>query len=172
MPEAAADRARVPWWAVLAIALVTFGLDLASKQWALARLDLGEYIPVLGDIFGFELVFNPGAAFSFAAGLTWVLTIIAVIVTVVIVRMSLRLRSWWWAIALATLLGGTLGNLSDRIFREPGIGVGHVVDFLNYNGYFVGNVADIFIVAAAIGIALLAFTGVPLDGPEREPDDG
>ena len=162
-------RTRVPWWAIAAITAVTFGLDLGTKQWALSALSLGEYVPVLGRVFGFELVFNPGAAFSFASGATWVFTGAAIIVTAVIVRLSFRLRSWWWAIVLSMLLGGTLGNLADRLFRDPGFGVGHVVDFLNYNGFFVGNVADIFIVAAAIGIAVLAFVGIPLDGRTHAP---
>ncbi len=162
-------RTRVPWWAIAAITAVTFGLDLGTKQWALSALSLGEYVPVLGRVFGFELVFNPGAAFSFASGATWVFTAAAVIVTAVLVRLSFRLRSWWWALVLSMLLGGTLGNLADRLFRDPGFGVGHVVDFLNYNGFFVGNVADIFIVAAAIGIAVLAFVGIPLDGRTHAP---
>lgn len=164
-------RKRVPWWAIAAITVVTFSLDLGTKQWALSALASGDYVPVLGRVFGFELVFNPGAAFSFASGATWVFTGAAIIVTAVIVRLSFRLRSWWWAIVLSMLLGGTLGNLADRLFRDPGFGVGHVVDFLNYNGFFVGNVADIFIVAAAIGIAVLAFVGIPLEGRSHGPDD-
>lgn len=160
---------RVPWWAIAGISALTFLLDLLSKQWALRALADGTYSPVLGKVFGFELVFNPGAAFSFASGATWVFTIIAVIVTIVIIRVSLRLRSWWWGVTLAMLLGGTIGNLADRLFRDPGFGVGHVVDFLNYNGFFVGNVADVFIVAAAILLTVLAFLGIPLDG---HPDGG
>lgn len=162
--------ARVPWWAIALITAGTFALDLVTKQWALGHLPPGEYHPVLGDVFGFELIFNPGAAFSFLSGATWVFTLIAVAVTAVIIRLSTRLYSWWWAIVLAMLLGGTLGNLADRLFREPGIGIGHVVDFLNYNGFFVGNVADIFIVVGAIGMAILAFTGVPLDGAPRSEE--
>src|SRR5699024_2687616 len=162
-------RTRVPWWAIAAITVVTFGLDLGTKQWALSALSIGEYVPVLGEVFGFELVFNPGAAFSFASGATWVFTTAAIVVTAVLVRLSFRLRSWGWALVLSMLLGGTLGNLADRLFRDPGFGVGHVVDFLNYNGFFVGNVADIFIVAAAIGIAVLAFVGIPLDGRTHAP---
>lgn len=157
---------RVPWWAILAITLAAFGADLLTKEWALAELAGGGYVPVLGSVFGFQLIFNPGAAFSFATGATWVLTTIAVVVVAVIVRMALRLRSWWWALALALLLGGTLGNLYDRLFRDPGFGTGHVVDFLNYNGFFIGNVADIFIVVAAALIAILAFVGISYDGSD------
>ena len=158
---------RVPWRAIALITAACYGADLASKQWALSALEPGEYHPVWGRVFGFELVFNPGAAFSFLTGHTWLFTALSVLMTVVILTVLRRVGAWAWAWALAGLLGGTLGNLTDRIFRDPGVGVGHVVDFLNYNGLFVGNVADIFIVAAALAIALLAFMGVPLEGGER-----
>lgn len=166
---------RVPWWVIGLITAGCFLADLLTKEWALSALSPGDYHPVLGQVFGFELVFNPGAAFSFLTGHTWVFTILSTAVTVVLIVLLTRVRSWWWALTLAALLGGTLGNLTDRFFRDPGIGVGHVVDFLNYNGYFVGNVADIFIVAGALAIALLAFRGVPLEGrtetPGQEEDD-
>src|SRR5918998_438862 len=69
-----------------------------------------------------------------------------------------QLTKWWaleslgpggWAVALGMLLGGAVGNLADRLAREPGFGRGHVVDFLDYAGFFVGNVADIAIRPAA-----------------------
>ena len=69
---------------------------------------------------------------------------------VVVVRP--RRRAGWaaagWALALGLLLGGALGNLTDRLLRAPGFGRGHVVDFIDYGGLFIGNVADIAIVAA------------------------
>ena len=89
---------------------------------------------LVGSFLQLELIRNPGAAFSLGTGSTWVLTLIAVVVLVVIVRTSRRLGSTGWAWALGLLLGGALGNLTDRIVREPGLGQGHVVDFINYNG--------------------------------------
>lgn len=147
--------------------VLTIGVLLAdqlSKIAAVALLQRGEYHPLLGDWFGLQLVFNPGAAFSLATGLTWVFTIAAVVVTVVIVAVAPRLRSRAWAIGLGLLLGGNLGNLADRLFREPGFAQGHVVDFLNYAGIVIGNVADIAIVVAAPLIAILLIRGVGLDG--------
>jgi len=152
------------------LTLVVLALDQISKQVVLATLDVGEFHPLLGDFLGLSLVFNPGAAFSLAEGSTWVFTIAAVVVTVVIVRISRRLGSRGWAVALGALLGGTLGNLGDRLFREPGFAVGHVVDFINYNGWFVGNVADIAIVLSAIGIAVLSFSGIGVDGRRTAAD--
>jgi signal peptidase II len=142
-------------------------LDQVSKTLALAHLETGSYVPLLGEYFGLQLVFNPGAAFSLATGSTWIFTIVAVVVAVVIVRVSRRIGSRGWVLALGGLLGGNLGNLGDRLFRDPGFARGHVVDFLSYNGWFVGNVADIAIVLAAIGMAVLAFLGIGIDGSRQ-----
>ena len=138
--------------------------DQVSKQVVLNTLTTGEYHPLIGDFLGLSLVFNPGAAFSLGEGSTWLFTMAMVVVTAVIIRVSRRLGSRSWALALGALLGGTLGNLGDRLFREPGFAVGHVVDFINYNGWFVGNIADIAIVLSAAGIAVLSFTGIGVDG--------
>ena len=117
--------------------------------------------------------------FSLGTGSTWLLTVVAVVVLVVIVRFSRRLGSLGWAWAFGLLLGGALGNLTDRLVREPGFGRGHVVDFIDYHDLFIGNVADIAIVAAAVLIALLALRGIGVDGRregdargDREPEHG
>ncbi|MGL5911899.1 MAG: signal peptidase II, partial [Phycicoccus sp.] len=65
------------------------------------------------------------------------------------------------------LLGGAVGNLVDRVFRAPGPGRGHVVDFIDYSGWFVGNVADIAIVGAAGLVAGLSWRGIPVSGTSR-----
>ena len=75
-----------------------------------------------------------------------------------------RIGSTGWAVALGLLLGGALGNLIDRLFREPSFGRGEVVDFIAYAHVFVGNVADIAIVVAAVVIVLLSIRGVRIDG--------
>jgi len=146
------------------LTVVVLVIDQITKQLVVNTLETGVFHPLLGDFLGLSLVFNSGAAFSLAKGSTWVFTIAAVVVTIVIVRISRRLGSRGWAVALGALLGGTLGNLGDRLFREPGFAVGHVVDFINYNGWFVGNIADIAIVLSAVGIAVLSFSGIGVDG--------
>ena len=158
---------------LFALTAVVLIADQVSKQVVLNTLTTGEYHPLIGDFLGLSLVFNPGAAFSLGEGSTWLFTIAMVVVTVVIIRVSRRLGSRGWAVALGALLGGTLGNLGDRLFRDPGFAVGHVVDFINYNGWFVGNVADIAIVLSAAGIAVLSFTGIGVDGRRAaaESDD-
>ncbi|GAA1905525.1 signal peptidase II [Lapillicoccus jejuensis] len=159
------------------IAAVAYVLDQLTKLWAVAALGDGLPRPLLGSLLRLQLIRNPGAAFSLGTGSTWVLTVVAVVVLVVIVRFSRRLGSLGWAWAFGLLLGGALGNLTDRLVREPGFGRGHVVDFIDYYDLFIGNVADIAIVAAAVLIALLALRGIGVDGrregrTEREPADG
>lgn len=149
---------------VVVLAAAVLAADQLTKQRALATLVPGERIDVLGDLLGFELVFNPGAALSIAEGMTWVLTLIAVAVVAVVARAAGRLGSRLWAVAFGLLLGGALGNLVDRFFREPGPARGHVVDFIAYGDWFVGNVADIAIVVAAGLVVLQTLRGVRLDG--------
>ena len=139
-------RRRALLIALFSISAVVLVLDQASKAWAISSLVEGERHDLVGNLLGFQLVFNPGAALSIATGMTWVLTIVAAVVIVVVVRASRRIGSWAWAVALGLLLGGALGNLVDRLVREPGVARGEVVDFIAYANWFVGNVADIAIV--------------------------
>lgn len=149
--------------ALVAVAVTSYLADLGSKLWAASALADGHRVPVLGDLLSLRLIRNPGAAFSIGTGSTWLLTILAVVILVVIVRASRRIGSRGWAVALGLLLGGALGNLTDRLFREPGFGRGHVVDFIDYR-VFIGNAADIAIVTAACLVALLSVRGIALDG--------
>lgn len=160
MPRPLARR-RVGLLCASAIAVLV--LDQATKTLALERLAPGERIPVLGDLIAWRLVFNPGAAFSFGTGYTWIFTVVMAVVSVAVLTMALRVRSRWWAFSLGALLGGALGNLVDRVSREPGFGIGHVVDFIDY-GYFIGNVADIAIVGAAVVMVVLSLVGLTWDG--------
>ncbi|MET0673487.1 MAG: signal peptidase II [Microbacterium pygmaeum] len=157
------------------LALVVLAADQFSKYLALENLPLQETVPVLGDFLSLYLVKNPGAAFSFGAGATWIFTIALALVACVIVWLAAtRVRSRLWAVVLGLLLGGVLGNLTDRLLREPGFGVGHVVDFINtpwmwfWTSPAIYNVADIFIVCDMILVALLVLIGVHMDGT-REP---
>jgi signal peptidase II len=151
-------------------AVVAYLLDQATKAWALATLDPGAPVNVVGELIRLNLIRNAGAAFSIGNGATWVLTLIAFGVLVVIVRTARRIGSRGWAWALGLLLGGSLGNLTDRMIREPGPGRGHVVDFIDYFGLFIGNIADIAIVGAAAVIGLLALRGIGVDG--KRPHHG
>lgn len=149
---------------LLGLAVAVLVADQVTKYLAEQGLTAGERVPLLGNFLSLELIYNPGAAFSFATGMTWIFTIAAVAVTIVILRVARRIGSTAWAVALGLLLGGSVGNLVDRLLREPSFAQGHVVDFLNYNGWFVGNVADIGIVVGAVLIGLLAVLGRDVDG--------
>lgn len=149
---------------LFAVAALALGADQASKAWAESALADGRTITVVPGAFWFELVHNPGAAFSFAPGATWVFTVVAVVAVLVIAWLSRRVADPVWAVALGLLMGGAAGNLVDRLVRAPGVGVGHVVDFLAWPNFPVFNVADSCIVCAAVLIAVMGVRGVQLDG--------
>jgi signal peptidase II len=151
--------------ALLTIAAVVLALDQLTKVWAVSALDGGRVIQVVGEFLQFRLVRNPGAAFSMFTEMTVVLTVIAATVIVVILWVSRRVTSVAWAIALGGLLGGAMGTLTDRLFREPGPLQGHVVDFIELPNWPVFNVADSSIVGSAVLIALLSFRGVAFSSP-------
>lgn len=131
----------------------------------------GQVIHLLGHFLRLRLVYNPGAAFSLGEQVTWLFTGISVAVCIVLV-MVLRggISGVGWALALGSLLGGAVGNLIDRLVRPPELGRGHVIDFIDYNGLFVGNVADIAIVGAAAGLVALSLRNVPMRAPSHGQD--
>ncbi|WP_084040266.1 signal peptidase II [Demequina sp. NBRC 110053] len=147
------------------VALLVVVIDQITKQWALAALEPGEKVEIVGDLLSFQLVFNSGAAFSLGNSTTWILTIVAIVVTVGIIYYGRRAQSTPAVLIFGIGLGGAIGNLIDRLFREPSFGQGHVVDMINYNGWFVGNVADIAIVGAAAAILLMSLLRKPLLAP-------
>lgn len=165
LPAPAAGSSRRGLFRLLVvIAAATYAADQLAKAWAVAALSDGSVRPLIGDHLRLVLLRNSGAAFSIGNGATWLMTLIACGVLAVVVWAARRIGSTGWAWALGLVLGGALGNLTDRMVREPGPGRGHVVDFIDYNQFFVGNVADIAIVGAAALMALLSLRGVPLDG--------
>jgi signal peptidase II len=137
------------------IAWVIWLADFATKTWALANLDASNPIKVIGSFLQLTLIKNPGAAFSFAQGATALFSIFSSLVVAAIAYYSPRITSKAWAIVLGLALGGILGNLSDRIFREPGFFTGHVIDWIELPNWPVFNIADsAIVVAAAIAVVL------------------
>ena len=150
------------------IAAAVLVLDILTKVVAVAELEGRAPVEILGGLVYLQLVRNPGAAFSLATGYTWVLTIVAIAVVVVIVRVARRLRSTGWAVALGLVLGGALGNLTDRLFRSPGPLHGHVVDVVSLFApdgrvWPVFNIADASITIGAVIAALVVLRGGQLD---------
>jgi signal peptidase II len=155
---------------LLAVAALVVLLDQISKIAAVALLREGAVIEVIDGILELRLVRNPGAAFSFATGMTGLFTAVAVAVIVVILRLSTRVTSLPWAVAFGGLLGGAIGNLIDRVLREPALFRGHVVDFLELPNWPVFNLADSVIVASAVLMAWLSLRGVAYDGASPDQD--
>ncbi|MGH3771654.1 MAG: signal peptidase II [Pseudonocardiaceae bacterium] len=176
IPEVSPRRRRTGLLA--AIATVTLLLDVLSKVLAVMLLEGHPPVELLGGGLYLVVYRNSGAAFSMATGLTWLLSLIALGVVVVIVRLAPRLRSAGWAFGLGLVLGGALGNLGDRLLRAPGPLRGHVVDFLSLlapdgSVWPVFNLADSAIVCGGVALVLLAATGQDLGGTRsaRRPGD-
>lgn len=142
---------------MLIVAAVVLVVDQATKFWAESTLAGRAPIPVLGEFLQFRLLYNPGAAFSIGTNYTWIFAVLAAVAVVVLFRLATQPQPTSRAIALALLLGGAFTHLLDRLFRAPGFARGHVVDFIDYNGWFVGNVADIALAVGACLFVLLSF---------------
>ncbi len=167
------------------LAAVLYVSDVITKTVALRTLEGEPPLVVIPGVLQFRLIFNSGAAFSIGTGMTLILTLIAAGVVVAIIRAARKLGSLPWAVTLGMLLGGALGNLTDRLLRYPsGFGrstqlQGHVVDFIevlpgNFPviDYFpIFNVADSAIVCGGILAVILAWRGYQLDGT-REGKSG
>ncbi len=174
-PETAASpRHRGSALALLSLAIVVYATDQLTKNWVVANLPEGRSVPVLGEFLQWYFVRNPGAAFSMASGATWVFTLLAAAVVGAIIWQVRHLGSRTWAIFFALLLGGVLGNLTDRLTRDPGFPVGHVIDFISTPWMFpwplspaIYNVADIGIVSAMCLFVLITILGLPIDGSPR-----
>ncbi|WIE55815.1 MULTISPECIES: signal peptidase II [unclassified Curtobacterium] len=169
-PAAPAERpAKVSVRAIAALAFAAvcvYALDQVVKALVVAHLTYGATVPVLGGLLQLHYVTNPGAAFSFATGQTWIFSIVAAAVVVAIVITARRIRSLWWAVLFGMLLGGALGNLTDRLTRPPGFGRGQVVDFI-YTPWMmpaIYNIADSFICISMAIFVVLTLLGVNLDG--------
>lgn len=157
------------------IALIGYAIDQYTKHLVVTRMYEGQIIDVFPPLLRWYSIRNPGAAFSMGAESTWIFTIIqAVVLLYVVIFLLRKLGSMPWALALGGLIGGVAGNLTDRIFRPPSFGHGHVVDFIALPNFAIFNVADMLIVCSMIGICLLMFTGRELGGgravnPKKQP---
>ena len=139
---------------LFALAFFVWAVDFLTKNWAVANLS-GAPRKILGSFLQLTLLRNPGAAFSMATSFTIVFTSISIAVVIFIVRYASRITSPGWAYVAGLVLGGVLGNLSDRIFREPGFLYGHVIDWIEVPNWPIFNISDSSIsIAAAIAILL------------------
>ncbi|MBB1585705.1 MAG: signal peptidase II [Propionibacterium sp.] len=133
------------------------GVDQASKRAVLETLSPGQPVEIVGSLVRFNLIFNPGAAFSLGTSMTLALSIFAIVALLACVFIALsKVRTLSQALAVGLMMAGISGNLHDRIFRAPGPLLGHVVDFIQLPHFAIFNVADMCITSAAFLIILLS----------------
>lgn len=155
-------------------AAAAYGLDRWTKVLAETHLQGGPPIEVISGVFQLRFVTNPGGAFGLFGGRAWLFALVSGIVVLVVVAASLDLPSRVAAVALGLVLGGAVGNLTDRVIRGSGFS-GEVVDFLDFRVWPVFNVADTVIVT---GAAVLLLTGFRRRGerddraPAEEGEEG
>ena len=159
------------WWIALIPMVIAYIADLWTKEAVLANMTEGQRIPVIEPLLTWHFIRNPGAAFSIGTEYTWIFTIIqAAGLLIVLCLIAFRARTLPWLITLGCLGGGIAGNLTDRLFREPGFGVGHVIDFIALPNFAIFNIADSFIVVSIIVIVILVMMGKTLDGQPESSD--
>lgn len=134
--------------------------DYITKSLALLHFS-SDPKPIIGNFLQFTLLKNPGAAFSLATGFSLTFTLLAIAVIATIVKYASQITSRGWLTCAGLLLGGVLGNLTDRIFREPGLFVGHVIDWIQIPHWPVFNIADIAISTAAFIAFIQTMRNVP-----------
>jgi signal peptidase II len=154
------------------ISIITFALDLITKNWAETALQNREPIRVLGDFLKFTYATNPGAAFNFATNATVVLSSLKLCVAAFIIYYMTKAVDTRWATGLALLFGGVAGNLFDRATRAPGNWQGEVIDWIQVPHWPVFNIADSAIVCAGIYMTYLAVKNVSPTIDNHNTSDG
>jgi signal peptidase II len=153
---------------VFGTAAIAYLLDRCTKLWAERAFASGP-VDVIPGVLTFRYVSNAGGAFSLGQSAPWFFAAATLAVSVLIVATAFRRRSVLTSVALGLILGGALGNLTDRAVRGSGLS-GHVVDFIDVHIWPVFNLADS---AVVIGAILLAVSSLRDQGGSRSvPDDG
>jgi signal peptidase II len=143
--------------AVAAIAVIV--IDQVTKELALSSLDDGP-IDLIEGMVSLRLVYNSGGAFGIFQGVPGLFLVATVAISALILVWARKVTGRAWAITLGMVLGGGLGNVTDRLLRDTD---GRVVDFVDLHVWPVFNVADMAIVT---GVGLLLFLSIQA---ERSP---
>lgn len=155
------------WRALYLVAWIIWLCDLGTKVWAQDALSSSPNVKVIGSFLQFTYVRNSGAAFSFGEGGTIFFSFFAIAVLIFIAKFAPVITSKGWAIVGGLLLGGILGNLSDRLFRSPGFLRGHVIDWIQIPHWPVFNIADSSIVIAALIAIYLSIKNISPTHPTK-----
>jgi signal peptidase II len=149
----------------LGVALAVIFVDQLTKVLALKYLEPYAPVPVLGDLLHFTLVFNDRAAFSLGGSSTWLFTLTSSLAMLALLYFVPRFKTKAWLVLGGFALGGVVGNLVDRLLRDPGFPNGHVIDFIQLPLNFpVFNVADMAISITAVIIAIRVIRGEKIGG--------
>lgn len=152
------------------VAAVLLLVDQLTKAWAMAALGDGKRITVIPKLLSLQLVRNPGASLGFGSNSTWVFGILAIVACIVLAVLALRSIAAAWLVTFSLAFAGAAGNLIDRVMYADGFLNGKVVDFLDY-GWSIGNVADVYLVIAAVLCVVLIAMNVPLLHSEPRGDE-
>ena len=168
IPEGAAARSAGVRWAMGAITVAVLAADQVSKSLVLAAHPAG----VVGSGWiSVRLVRNTGASGGLASGYPVLVTLAALAITALAAGLALRARGPVVAVSLAAVLGGAVGNLSDRIFRAPGFGRGGVVDWIHLAGRGGSlDVADVAIQFGVLGAIIGILAGERLRRARKAPE--
>lgn len=150
------------WLLVIFIGLIIGAVDQVTKALAVNLLPYdGTALPLLGSWVTLHVTHNSGAALSLLDSATIVVTVLSCLLTLVLLVLALMTPNSIWAGVLAVIAGGGLSNIVDRGRGNPW-GTGAVIDFIDYFGWFVGNVADVFVVVGVAVVFVLMLRGMPL----------
>jgi signal peptidase II len=139
---------------ILATAALAVLADQITKAVAVASLHEGETVRAIDGVLRWRLERNPGAAFSLFQSVPQLFTVLAFVISVAILVAAPRVRGRLLGAGLGLVLGGALGNLADRLVRDPGPFRGEVVDFVKLPHWPAFNVADAAVVVGAVLILL------------------
>lgn len=160
-------RVRASALVLYATAASAYALDRVTKLWVEATLAGRAPLEVIPGVLSFNYTTNSGGAFGLGRSAPWVFVAASVVVSLAIVVVSFRPARVPVAIALGLILGGALGNLTDRAANGPALS-GHVTDFIDFQVWPVFNLADGAIV---IGAILLGIATARRDGPGETPEE-
>ena len=169
-PGVAATRPRRPLAVIAVVATVVVVLDQLTKWWALEALTEPTRIVDLVWTLRLRVIENTGTAFSLTSDSGPWVSVIAVVVVAYLVRSGRDQRSPWVLASYGLVVGGTLGNLLDRLFRdgEGGFLTGPVIDMVDPQWFPVFNLAD---AALTVGIGLLLAVGLFTDALDAPAED-
>lgn len=132
------------------VAAAVIAVDQTTKSLALAHLETPR--EVISGWLTLRILYNPGGAFGILQGMPELFLVASLVAAVVILVWVRHIDRPGWSIPLGLVLGGGLGNLSDRVLRDTD---GRVVDFIDIHVWPVFNVADACIVMGVISVLIL-----------------